>query len=464
MSNTDKVTFKDLNFESTLDEALDAMGFKEPTPIQTLAIPKILENKDMIACAQTGTGKTAAFVLPILNKLAENPNKSGKINTLIIAPTRELALQIDQQIEGFAYFTGVSSLPVYGGGDSGSWGQQKSALTKGADIIIATPGRLISHIQMGYVDLKHVKHFILDEADRMLDMGFFDDIMSIYSNLPEKKQNLLFSATMPPKIRQLANKILVNPESISIAISKPAAGVLQGAYILYDNQKIPLISSLLNGKKSYPSVLIFCSTRRMVKEIANTLNKTKFTAKMISSDLDQKEREEALLSFRAKKTQILVATDILARGIDIKEISLVINYDVPGDSADYVHRIGRTARADTTGVALTFVNQKDQQQFGIIEKFLEKEVPKIPMPPELGEVPAYEPGRRRSSGKGRPHRGGGGGGRGRGGNRGGSNRNSGGGRGRGGNNRGGNGGNRNGGGGNNSNRNNNNNGGGDKRD
>lgn len=468
MINTDKVSFKDLNFESTLDEALDAMGFKEPTPIQALAIPKILEGKDMIACAQTGTGKTAAFVLPILNKLAEHPNKSGKINTLIVAPTRELALQIDQQIEGFAYFTGVSSLPVYGGGDSGSWGQQKSALTKGADIIIATPGRLISHIQMGYVDLKHVKHFILDEADRMLDMGFFDDIMSIYSNLPEKKQNLLFSATMPSKIRQLANKILVNPESISIAISKPAEGVLQGAYILYDNQKVPLISALLNGKTSYPSVLIFCSTRRMVKEITQTLNKNKFAAKMISSDLDQKEREDALKSFRAKKTQILVATDILARGIDIKEISLVINYDVPGDSADYVHRIGRTARADTTGVALTFVNQKDQQQFGIIEKFLEKEVPKIPLPPELGEPPAYEPGRRRSSGKGRPYRGGGG--RGRGGNRGGGgnrNRNGGGGRnrggGRGGNNRGGSGGGRNN-GGNNSNRSNGNKGGGDKRD
>ncbi len=470
MINTDKVSFKEMNFESSVDEALDAMGFKEPTPIQALAIPKILDGKDMIACAQTGTGKTAAFVLPILNKLAKNPNKSGKINTLIIAPTRELALQIDQQIEGFAYFTGVSSLPVYGGGDSGSWGQQKSALTKGADIIIATPGRLISHIQMGYVDLKHVQHFILDEADRMLDMGFFDDIMSIYSNLPEKKQNLLFSATMPSKIRKLANQILVEPESISIAISKPAAGVLQGAYILYDNQKIPLISSLLNGKKSYPSVLIFCSTRRMVKEINQTLNRSKFAAKMISSDLDQKEREEALLSFRAKKTQILVATDILARGIDIKEISLVINYDVPGDSADYVHRIGRTARADTTGVALTFVNQKDQQQFGIIEKFLEKEVPKIPMPPELGEVPAYEPSRRRPSGKGRPFRGGGGG---RGGNNrgggGGNNRNrNGGGGGRGGNNRGSSGGNRNGGGNNsgvnnNGGRNNDNKGGGDKR-
>jgi len=456
-----------MNFESTVDEALDAMGFKEPTPIQTLAIPKILDGKDMIACAQTGTGKTAAFVLPILNKLAKNPNKSGKINTLIIAPTRELALQIDQQIEGFAYFTGVSSLPVYGGGDSGSWGQQKSALTKGADIIIATPGRLISHIQMGYVDLKQVKHFILDEADRMLDMGFFDDIMSIYSNLPEKKQNLLFSATMPSKIRTLANKILVNPESISIAISKPAAGVLQGAYILYDNQKIPLINNLLNDKsKSYPSILIFCSTRRMVKEISSTLDRGKFNAKMISSDLDQKEREEALKSFRAKKTQILVATDILARGIDIKEISLVINYDVPGDSADYVHRIGRTARADTTGVALTFVNQKDQQQFGIIEKFLEKEVPKIPMPAELGETPAYEPGRRRSSGKGRPFRGGGGG---RGGNRGGGGRggnNRGGGRGRGGNRNGGGGrgnNNRGSGGNRNGSSNNNNKGGGDKR-
>ena len=389
-----KASFKDFSFDSSLDEALSAMGFIEPTPVQQQAIPLILQGKDMIACAQTGTGKTAAFVLPILHKLASNPNRKAKINTLIIAPTRELAQQIDQQVEGFAYFTGVSSISVYGGGDSSSWDQQKKALKGGADIIIATPGRLISHINLGYVDLSGLAHFILDEADRMLDMGFFDDIMQIFGKTPKQKQSLLFSATMPSKIRQLANKILHKPEYISLSISKPAEGVLQGAYLTYDHQKIPLIESLLIAKNNYQSVIIFASTRRIVKEITQTLNKGNLDALMISSDLDQEEREQALRSFKSKNTQILVATDILARGIDIKEISLVINYDVPNDAEDYVHRVGRTARADTKGVALTFVNPKDQTKFYAIEKFLGEEINKIPLPPELGKAPVYEPQKR----------------------------------------------------------------------
>lgn len=404
------------------------MGFVEPTPVQQEAIPLILENRDLIACAQTGTGKTAAFVLPVLNKLAADPGRKSQINTLIIAPTRELAMQIDQQVEGFAYFTGVSSISVYGGGDSSSWDQQKKALKSGADIIIATPGRLISHINLGYVDLSKVKHFILDEADRMLDMGFFDDIMSIFNKTPKEKQSLLFSATMPAKIRQLAKKILHNPEQISLSISKPAAGVLQGAYLTYDNQKIPLIQKLLIGKKDkYQSVIIFTSTRRMVKEITHALNKGNLSALMISSDLEQQEREMALQSFKSKETQILVATDILARGIDIKEISLVINYDVPNDAEDYVHRVGRTARADSTGVALTFVTPKDASKFGAIERFLEEEINKIPLPPELGEAPAYEPNKRHSGGGGRGRGRGGSNGRSGGGGR--NNRGGGGGRG-----------------------------------
>jgi ATP-dependent RNA helicase RhlE len=410
------LSFNDFSFEPSLEEALSAMGFEEPTPIQQQAIPLILQNRDLIACAQTGTGKTAAFVLPVLNKLASNPNRKSQINTLIIAPTRELAQQIDQQIEGFAYFTGVSSIPVYGGGDSSSWDQQKKALKNGADIIIATPGRLISHIQLGYVDLSHIEHFILDEADRMLDMGFYDDIMQIFNKTPKQKQCLLFSATMPTKIRQLAGKILNNPEQISLSISKPAEGVLQGAYLTYDEQKIPLIQNLLIGKQDqYQSVIIFSSTKRMVKEIMMALNKGNLKALMISSDLEQEERESALQSFKSKETQILVATDILARGIDIKEISLVINYDVPHDAEDYVHRVGRTARADSTGVAITFVNPREASKFHAIEKFLGEEIKKIPLPTELGEAPAYEPGKRfaRTSGAG--------GGRGRGGNSGGSN-------------------------------------------
>ncbi len=407
------LTFKDFNFEPSLQDALESMGFIEPTPIQQEAIPIISEGHDIIACAQTGTGKTAAFLLPVLNRIAKQNKQTSDINTLIIAPTRELALQIDQQIEGIGYFLGVSSLPVYGGGDSDSWTQQKSALTKGADIIIATPGRFISHINLGYVDLAKVEHLILDEADRMLDMGFYDDIMLIVSKLSKARQTLLFSATMPSKIRTLAKTILQNPKQVSIAISKPAEGVLQGAYLVYDSQKIPLIESLLNGKKNYPSIIIFTSTKRMVREINAALIRKNFKSLEISSDLEQKEREKALSLFKSKKVQILVATDILARGIDIKEISLVINYDVPGDAEDYVHRIGRTARADATGVALTFISDRDQHKFHSIEQLIGQTVMKAPNPPEIGKGPEYDPksykgkGRGRSGGRG-SFRGGGG--------------------------------------------------------
>lgn len=411
------MTFKDFNFEPSLQEALDTMGFIEPTPIQQEAIPIITDGHDIIACAQTGTGKTAAFLLPILNRIAKTKGSTSDIDTIIIAPTRELALQIDQQIEGIGYFLGVSSLPVYGGGDSDSWTQQKSALTQGADIIIATPGRFISHINLGYVDLSKVKHLILDEADRMLDMGFYDDIMLIVSKLSKERQTLLFSATMPGKIRVLANTILNKPKQVSIAISKPAAGVLQGAYMVYDRQKIPLIESLLSGKANYPSIIIFTSTKRMVREINSALQRKNFKSLEISSDLEQTEREQALRQFKSKQVQILVATDILARGIDIKEISLVINYDVPGDAEDYVHRIGRTARADATGVALTFITEKDQHKFHTIEELIGQVVAKAPNPPEVGEGPEYNPKAFRK--RGGNYRGGRGKGKGRNGGRGG---------------------------------------------
>ena len=385
------MTFDNFNFDPSLLEALDAMGFKEPSPIQEQAIPLILENRDLIACAQTGTGKTAAFLLPILNKIAQQKDRKG-VNTLIIAPTRELALQIDQQVEAFGYFLGVSSIPVYGGGDGASFDQQKKAFTKGVDLVIATPGRLISHINLGYTNFKNVQHLVLDEADRMLDMGFFNEIMSVVKKLPENRQTLLFSATMPSKIRELSKKLLTNPEQINIALSKPAEGVVQGAYMTYPQQKIPLIEKLLQGKEDkYPSVIIFSSTKRVVREITQALSRKRFKVAEISSDLDQKQREETLLSFKAHRTQILVATDILARGIDIKEISLVINYDVPHDAEDYVHRVGRTARADQTGVALTFITPKDQRNFGEIETLIGSEVRKIALPEELGEAPKYNP-------------------------------------------------------------------------
>jgi ATP-dependent RNA helicase RhlE len=382
--------FSEFNFEPSLQEGLDSMGFESPTPIQEQAIPIILNNKDLIACAQTGTGKTAAFVLPILNKLAKEDTHST--NTLIIVPTRELALQIDQALQGFSYFTSVSSIAIYGGSDGSVFETEKRALTQGANVIVATPGRFMAHLNMGYVKLDDVKHLILDEADRMLDMGFVDDILKITTYLPKKRQTLMFSATMPPKIRTLATKLLNEPEQVNIAISKPAAGVVQGAYLVYDTQKNNLIKSLLEGKeKELSSVIIFVSTKQKVKELDRDLQKAGIKAKAIHSDLEQNEREEVLRNFRSKQTQILVATDILSRGIDIEDINLVINYDVPGDAEDYIHRIGRTARASSTGVALTFINEYDQQKFFQIESLIGSEVNKIPLPAHLGQGPVYAP-------------------------------------------------------------------------
>lgn len=380
--------FSEFDFSPEIMDGLDAMGFETPSPVQELSIPKIIDNKDMIVCAQTGTGKTAAYLLPVMDNIQKN--KIDGFSTLILVPTRELAMQIDQQMEGFGYFVSVTSLSVYGGGDSSVWDQQKKGLMEGADVVIATPGRMISHLNLGYVDTSKLKHLILDEADRMLDMGFFEDLMQIVSHLPKERQNLMFSATMPPKIRELAEEILEEPESINIAISKPAEGVLQAAYMLHENQKIPLINHLLEGK-DLKSVIIFSSTKVNVKAIAKDLKKHKFRAAGIQSDLEQNEREEVLREFKNRKHQILVATDIIARGIDIDSIDLVINFDVPNDAEDYVHRVGRTARAESEGVALTFITQKDQNDFKKIEDLIESEVYKIPVPAELGEAPEYKP-------------------------------------------------------------------------
>lgn len=380
--------FSDFNFEQSLQEGLDSMGFESPTPIQEQAIPIILSNKDLIGCAQTGTGKTAAFVLPILDKLSKNP--TDKTDTLIIVPTRELALQIDQAIQGFSYFTSVSSLAIYGGSDGSAFEKERRALSEGANIIIATPGRLMAHLNMGYVKLDDLKHLILDEADRMLDMGFVDDIIKITTYLPKVKQTLLFSATMAPKIRTLATKLLKDPEQISISLAKPAEGVAQGAYLVYDTQKNNLIKSILT-ETEYSSVIIFVSTKIKVKELERDLIKAGLKAKAIHSDLEQLEREEVLRNFRSKQLQILVATDILSRGIDIEDIGLVINYDVPGEPADYIHRIGRTARAASKGVALTFVNEFDQQKFAQIETLIAAEINKLPLPEGFAEGPAYTP-------------------------------------------------------------------------
>lgn len=392
--------FTALNFEPQVLEALDAMGFDKPTPIQEQAIPAIMDNKDMIAVAQTGTGKTAAFVLPILNAICKR-GSSDKVSTIIIVPTRELAIQIDQQVEGLSYFTNATSIAIYGGGDGKSFDSEKKALITGADIVICTPGRFISHLNMGYFDTSGVKHFILDEADRMLDMGFNEDITKIANKLPKERQNLLFSATMPPKIRQLSSQLLTDPITINIAISKPNEGILQAAYLVHNRQKIALIKDLLKGK-DHDFILVFSSRKVTVKEIVQALNKEGLPAKGIHSDLNQQQREEVLLDFKNKKIKLLIATDVLSRGIDIKGINLVINYDIPSDAEDYIHRIGRTARGDNTGVALTFINADDCYNFSKIESLIGNEVKKLALPEGFEPGPKYDTSSKNSFNKKRP--------------------------------------------------------------
>lgn len=395
--------FNEFGFEAEVLEGLDAMRFEEATPVQIETIPVIMKGKDLIACAQTGTGKTAAYLLPVLNRLVQNQEE--QTTTLVLVPTRELAIQIDQQLQGFAYFLPLTSIAVYGGNDAGLWDQQKQALISGANVVVATPGRLLQHLSMDYFKFTSLKYLILDEADRMLDMGFHDDIMQIVQDLPENRQTLLFSATMPPKIRELSRKLLQQPEEISIAMSKPAEGILQAAYVVYDNQKVALLKKLLEGK-DLTSVVIFSSTKIKVKEIYRSLKQAGFPVEAIHSDLEQREREEVMLSFRNRHTQILVATDIIARGIDVDGIDLVINYDVPNDAEDYVHRVGRTARAKSTGVALTFISDQEMDKFGHIEKLIETTVFKSPMPEGFEPGPEYNPEIR---GKRRFGKGGGGG-------------------------------------------------------
>lgn len=382
--------FSELNLEDSVLDALDAMNFRECTPVQEHTIPVILEGKDLIGVAQTGTGKTAAYLLPVLNQLSKGNYPEDAINCIIMAPTRELAMQIDQQMEGFSYFMPASSVAVYGGNDGIRFEQEKKGLTLGADVVIATPGRLISHLSLGYVDLSKVSFFILDEADRMLDMGFAEDIMQIVKYLPKERQTIMFSATMPTKIQQLAKTILTNPVEVKLAVSKPAEKIIQAAYICYEAQKLGIIESLF--KEQQPErVIIFTSSKIKVKEVTKALKRLKLNVGEMHSDLDQSQREAIMHEFRNGRINMLVATDIVARGIDIDDIRLVINYDVPHDSEDYVHRIGRTARANNDGCAITFVSETEQNKFKQIENFLEKEIYKIPVPEELGEAPAYNP-------------------------------------------------------------------------
>lgn len=381
------MNFSDFHLAAPLEEGIAAMGYEQPSPIQEQAIPIIIDGYDLIGCAQTGTGKTAAFLLPVMHRLLQSKSKGKGSRALIIAPTRELAIQIDQQLEGFGYFAGISSIAVYGGGSGSLFEQEKKALQLGADIIVATPGRLLSHLSLGYVAFSRLEFLILDEADRMLDMGFLPDINRIISYLPTERQTLLFSATMPDSIRKLANSILNKPKHINLSVSKPAAHVLQAAYVAFDNQKIALIQHLITDR-DLPLILIFAGTKNSVKDIERALEKLKLNVAAIHSDLDQEQRLDVMNRFKNRQLQILVATDIVSRGIDVDDISLVINYNVPGDAEDYIHRVGRTARAEKTGVAITLINEKEYSNFLRIESLIEAEVRKSPLPESIGEGPS----------------------------------------------------------------------------
>jgi superfamily II DNA/RNA helicase len=406
------LTFHEFSLHDDLLAGIDAMNYQQATPIQEQAIPKIIEGKDLIACAQTGTGKTAAYLLPLLDKISHA--KHGHTTTLILVPTRELATQIDEQVMGFGYYVEASSIAIYGGGKSENWEQQKRALTSGADIIIATPGRLIAHLQMGYVKFDQIKYLVLDEADKMMDMGFSDDILNIVRQLPKQRQTLLFSATMPNKIREFSQQILNQPDEIRLAVSKPAAGIDQQFYMAYDRQKIYLLEHIIKTQ-DVQSMVLFTSQKAAVGGIVRAVNKLGVEARGISSDRTQEEREEIMRAFKNKQFPVLVATDVLSRGIDIDSLSHVVNYDIPRAAEDYVHRIGRTARAATKGTAITFISDQDQDRVVKIEKLIERDIEKQKITEELGlgEAPEFDPKRFAGLGGkigGRPARAGSGGG------------------------------------------------------
>lgn len=382
--------FDELELNNSVLDALYDMRFEKCTPVQEKCIPEILNGNDVLGVAQTGTGKTAAYLLPILSKLDDGNYPEKAINCLIMSPTRELAQQIDQAMQGFGYYlNGVSSVAVYGGNDGNRYDQELKSLQLGADVVIATPGRLISHISLGNVDLSKVSFFILDEADRMLDMGFSDDILKIAKKLPQSCQTIMFSATMPDKIEELAKTLLKNPKVIKLAVSKPAEKIKQSAYVCYETQKMDIIKDIFKSD-DLKRVIIFCGSKMKVKQVAGALQRKHINCGEMHSDLDQAMRDEVMFKFKSGQFDVLVATDIVARGIDIDDISMVINYDVPHDAEDYVHRIGRTARAAREGSAITFVSDDDIYYFQQIEKFLGKQVDKTPLPEGLGEGPEYK--------------------------------------------------------------------------
>lgn len=393
--------FDELDLNDNVLDALYDMHFETCTPVQEQCIPEILKGNDVLGVAQTGTGKTAAYLLPILSKLDDGGYPKDTINCVIMSPTRELAQQIDQAMQGFGYYlNGISSLAIYGGNDGNRYEQELRSLSMGADVIIATPGRLLSHLTMGNADFSKVSFFVLDEADRMLDMGFSEDIKKIAKHLPPTCQTIMFSATMPEKIEELAKTLLKNPVEIKIAVSKPAEKIKQSAYVCYEDQKMGIIKDIFK-QGDLKRVIIFSGKKQKVKLINRALQKMNINCGEMHSDLEQAQRDEIMYKFKSGQTDVLVATDIVARGIDIDDITMVINFDVPRDAEDYVHRIGRTARADRDGVAITFINEADIAYFKQIEKLLEKEIEKVELPAELGKGPEYKlPEKRNGRGRG----------------------------------------------------------------
>lgn len=388
------MNFYDFGFEDEVLDGLEAMNFIAPTPIQEATIPPLMQGRDLLGCAQTGTGKTAAYLLPIINRIFLGEFEEDAIKAIVMAPTRELAQQIDQQISGFGYFVSVSSLAIYGGTDGLAWSQAQRSIERGTDIIVATPGRLISMLNLQVADISKVSYFVIDEADRMLDMGFYDDIMSIWKRLPPTCQIALFSATMPPKIGELANSILKNPIRMTIAISKPPKSILQSAYICYEAQKLPIVVGLLGSSSEHKTqkTVVFSSSKQKVHQLSLSLKLKGINVAEMHSDLDQTTREQVMRDFKTGFVDVLVATDIVARGIDIDNIRVVINYDMPHDPEDYVHRIGRTARGtDGRGLAITLVNEEEQKSFYLLEQFLGYSVYKVPVDAEYGNAPTYDP-------------------------------------------------------------------------
>ncbi len=382
--------FQDLELSDDILDGLDSMNFFEASPIQEATIPLLLDGHDMIACAQTGTGKTAAYLLPIMQRISQGEGAKDKVNALIIAPTRELAIQIDQQVQAFGYHLSISSVAIYGGGDGITFAQQERSLNLGADIVIATPGRLLSMLNLGSADFSGVSYFVLDEADRMLDMGFVGDILQIQKLLPKEVQTVMFSATMPPKIKKLAKEILKNPKEVEIAISKPPESILQEACICYEAQKLNILKHFFKAHKPERTI-VFSSKKANVRELATKLRKVVPNVAEMHSDLGQEEREQVMRAFKSGEVDLLIATDIVARGIDVDNVNMVINYEVPRDPEDYVHRIGRTARGESEGGrALMLVGENEQYDMAFLERFLGKDLIHFPVPEELGETPEYK--------------------------------------------------------------------------